>query len=51
MEPVFMVLGQSAAMAASQAIAKDIPVQNVNAAELQQWLHDDPYLEKGSIHK
>jgi hypothetical protein len=51
MEPVFMVLGQSAAMAASLAIAKDIPVQNVNAAELQQWLHDDPYLEKGSIHK
>jgi hypothetical protein len=51
MEPVFMVLGQSAAMAASLAIAKDIPVQNVNAAELQQWLHDDPYLEKGNIHK
>jgi len=51
MEPVFMVLGQSAAMAASLAIAKDIPVQNVSAAELQQWLHDDPYLEKGNIHK
>ena len=51
MEPVFMVLGQSAAMAASLAIAKDIPVQNVNVAVLQQWLHDDPYLEKGSIHK
>ncbi|MBN8858533.1 MAG: FAD-dependent oxidoreductase [Sphingobacteriales bacterium] len=50
MEPVFMVLGQSAAMAASLAIAKDIPVQNVNAAELQRWLHDDPYLEKGSIN-
>lgn len=50
MEPVFMVLGQSAAMAASLAIAKDIPVQDVNAAELQQWLHDDPYLEKGSIN-
>ncbi len=50
MEPVFMVLGQSAAMAASLAIAKDIPVQDVNVAELQQWLHDDPNLEKGSIN-
>ena len=51
MEPVFMVLGQSAAMAASLAIAKDIPVQKVNVPELQQWLQKDPYLEKGSLNK
>ncbi len=50
MEPVFMVLGQSAAMAASLAIAKDIPVQQVSVPELQQWLHTDPYLEKGSFN-
>lgn len=49
MEPVFMVLAQSAAMAASLAIAKDIPVQKVSVPELQQWLHADPYLEKGSF--
>ena len=51
MEPVFMVLGQSAAMAASLAIAKDIPGQKVNVPELQQWLQKDPYLEKGSLNK
>jgi hypothetical protein len=50
MEPVFMVLGQSAAMAASLAIAKDIPVQKVSVTELQQWLHTDPYLEKGGFN-
>ena len=48
MEPVFMVLGQSAAMAASTAIKESIPVQKVNVAQMQQWLHADPYLEKGS---
>ncbi len=50
MEPVFMVLGQSAAMAASLAIAKDIPVQKVNVSELQQRLYADPYLEKEDQH-
>ncbi|WP_226805406.1 FAD-dependent oxidoreductase [Agriterribacter humi] len=50
MEPVFMVLGQSAAMAASIAIAKDIPVQKVSVPELQEWLHADPYLEKGGFN-
>ena len=35
MEPVFMVLGQSAAIAASIAIEKEIPVQKVNS-------HQDP---------
>jgi hypothetical protein len=38
MEPVFMVLGQSAAIAASIAIDKDIPVQKVNYRELQKAL-------------
>ncbi|MBN1107231.1 MAG: FAD-dependent oxidoreductase [Bacteroidales bacterium] len=38
MEPVFMVLGQSAAIAASIAIDKDIPVQKVNYHELQKAL-------------
>ncbi|MCO5238236.1 MAG: FAD-dependent oxidoreductase [Chitinophagaceae bacterium] len=50
MEPVFMVLGQSAAMAASLAIKENIPVQEVNVPQLQQWLHADPFLEEGS-HK
>lgn len=38
MEPVFMVLGQSAAIAASMAIDKEIPVQQVNYHELQKAL-------------
>jgi hypothetical protein len=38
MEPVFMVLGQSAAIAASIAIEKEIPVQKVNYHELQKVL-------------
>jgi hypothetical protein len=38
MEPVFMVLGQSAAIAASLAIDKDISVQQVDYAELEKLL-------------
>jgi hypothetical protein len=38
MEPVFMVLGQSAAIAASMAIDKGIPVQKVNYNDLQKAL-------------
>jgi hypothetical protein len=38
MEPVFMVLGQSAAIAASIAIEKEISVQQVNYDELQKAL-------------
>jgi hypothetical protein len=38
MEPVFMVLGQSAAIAASMAIDKGIPVQMINYDELQKAL-------------
>jgi hypothetical protein len=46
MEPVFMVLAQSAAMAASMAIDGKVPVQQIDVSKLQQWLQDDPYLEK-----
>ena len=38
MEPVFMILGQSAAAAASLAIDGDIPVQEVDYADLQKVL-------------
>jgi hypothetical protein len=38
MEPVFMVLGQSAAIAASMAIDKNIAVQKLNYEELQKAL-------------
>ncbi len=46
MEPVFMILGQSAAMAASMAIDGNVAVQKIDVNELQQWLKDDPYLNK-----
>jgi len=45
MEPVFMVLGQSAAIAASIAIDSDIPVQDVNAASIQSVNKNDPLLD------
>ncbi|MFN3191376.1 MAG: FAD-dependent oxidoreductase [Aureliella sp.] len=38
MEPVFMILGHSAAAAASFAIDDDIPVQDVNYAQLSELL-------------
>jgi lysophospholipase L1-like esterase len=38
MEPVFMILGQSAAAAASQAIADGLPVQQVDYARLRARL-------------
>ena len=38
MEPVFMVLGQSAAMAASLAIEKNVTVQNIEYPELRRRL-------------
>jgi hypothetical protein len=41
MEPVFMVLGQSAATAASFAIREDSPVQEVDYAELRKRLKAD----------
>jgi hypothetical protein len=47
MEPVFMVLGQSAAIAAVMAIDSKIPVQDVPVAALQRKLKEDPYLNGG----
>ncbi len=42
MEPVFMVLGQSAATAAAMAIDNNQSVQEVNVAALQQQLRQQP---------
>lgn len=44
MEPVFMILGQSAAVAANLSIENDIPVQDIEYADLQTIL-----LEKGQV--
>ena len=41
MEPVFMVLGQSAAIAACKAIDEDVAVQDLDYAELKQVLLDE----------
>ena len=41
MEPVFMVLGQSAATAACQAIDAQTPVQKIDVAKLQERLRGD----------
>ncbi len=41
MEPVFMVLGQSAATAASMAIETDVAVQDISVPELQRRLRSD----------
>jgi hypothetical protein len=38
MEPVFMVLGQSAAIAASLSIDKKMPLQDLNYTELREVL-------------
>lgn len=48
MEPVFMVLGQSSAVAACQAIDKKIAIQEVNVKEVQSLLRTDP-LADGSM--
>jgi len=48
MEPVFMVLAQSAAMAASMAVEKQISVQDINVRELQQQLKHNPLLDNTS---
>lgn len=45
MEPVFMVLGQSAAVAASLAIDGKSPVQEIDVTALRKILKDDPYLD------
>ena len=48
MEPVFMVLGQSAAVAAGLAIDSAVPVQRVNVAALQRELRENPHAD-GSL--
>ncbi|MDR3268491.1 MAG: FAD-dependent oxidoreductase [Tannerella sp.] len=45
MEPVFMVLGQSAAVAASLAIDKNVAVQKIDVAEIKNILLKNPLLE------
>jgi hypothetical protein len=42
MEPVFMVLAQSAAVGAVMAIDSKVPVQKINVAQLQAKLKADP---------
>ncbi len=46
MEPVFMVLGQSAATAAVLAIDNDQPVQDLNYSELREQLEADQQMLK-----
>jgi hypothetical protein len=41
MEPVFMILGQSAATVACMSIENDIPVQDVSYSSLQKKLIED----------
>lgn len=42
MEPVFMVLSQSAAIAACIAVDKKLPVQNINVEEIKAILKSNP---------
>jgi len=42
MEPVFMVLGQVCGLAASMAIDKELPVQELNVEKLREKLLNDP---------
>ena len=48
MEPVFMVMGQSAAVAASLAIDKNTTIQKVDVSQIQQILKSNP-LADGSL--
>ncbi len=45
MEPVFMVLAQSAAVAAAQAIDKKVGVQQIDVKQLQAELKDNPLVD------
>ncbi len=46
MEPVFMVLGQSSALAAVQVVNKRISVQNVDVPAIQSSLINDPLADQ-----
>ncbi|GAB2796172.1 FAD-dependent oxidoreductase [Rhabdobacter roseus] len=48
MEPVFMVLGQSAAVAATLAIDGNLPVQQINIARLQHALKTNPLANRST---
>jgi len=48
MEPVFMVLGQSAAVAAAQAIDRKVSIQKVDVSQVQAQLKNDPLVD-GSL--
>ncbi|WP_158856401.1 FAD-dependent oxidoreductase [Lunatibacter salilacus] len=48
MEPVFMVLGQSSAVAASMAIDGDLAVQDVDVSALQRELRENPLADKST---
>ncbi|MGH9371067.1 MAG: FAD-dependent oxidoreductase, partial [Vicinamibacterales bacterium] len=48
MEPVFMMLGQASAAAASKAVDGGVPVQEVDVPSLQRELKDNP-LADGSV--
>jgi hypothetical protein len=48
MEPVFMVLAQSSAVAACLAIDQSIPVHEVNVEELQKILKENPLADGGT---
>lgn len=48
MEPVFMVLGQSAAVASALAIDDNTDVQKIDVTKLRRILKEDPYLD-GSV--
>jgi hypothetical protein len=45
MEPVFMVLAQTSALAASMAIDQKIPVQMVSVPEIQKILQENPLVD------
>lgn len=45
MEPVFMVLGQVAAIAAKSALVRNCPVQDVEASEIVNIMESDPCLD------
>ena len=45
MEPVFMVLGQSAAVASALAIEDNTDVQTIDVTKLRKILKDNPYLD------
>jgi choline dehydrogenase-like flavoprotein len=45
MEPVFMVLGQTAAIAAVQAINAQVAIQEINVNEVQKILTSNPLLD------